>query len=291
MLSDYLHHIGQSGGNDSYRLVGFPGQIFTLSMWSMGGIAFTETEVEINSRAYYFTDRERIAYERTPYGYFYIELPNEPGIYAITGHDINFFIEIQHEPPHGEPYEMIEIQNEPLEEEQSSTVPTPVATPAPPPGTVTREVTLFNRPYIEVGNASWFNAYGDAQNNVLRLFSVGTNFGPGIHSNYVVCFLGYESAILHATLTPPDVDPHTLNPRPYAVMVYRIFGDGILLRASPALSEISRPMHIEIDVSGVNELKIEMETTVLTSQTTCFLRFLDSRRGLENAIIVVAEYQ
>ena len=174
-------------------------------------------------------------------------------------------------------------------------VPTPMPTPVPtpPPLPVTREVTLFNRPFTSVGNAHWFNAGGDAQNNHIRLFELGgQTYRPGTHSNYVVYTLGYNSAVLRATLNPPNASNSVVfNPRPTAVLIYRFYGDGVLLYESPSLGSGSPPIPIEINVNGINQLRIEKDVTVNTNVSTWSFGFLSSWMGVENAVITITEYQ
>ena len=123
-------------------------------------------------------------------------------------------------------------------------------TEPPPPAPVTREVPLFDRPFLEVGTAGEFTASGtENEDNIwLRRSRIqGIGFHRPIYSfqNFVVYTLNNAATNFRAT-------PH---PHPSADMtvLHRVFGDGQLLYTSPLLLSHVSPVPIDVNVLGCNE--------------------------------------
>ncbi|MDR2183392.1 MAG: hypothetical protein LBE55_04385 [Clostridiales bacterium] len=147
------------------------------------------------------------------------------------------------------------------------------------PGQV-NERHLFNQPFSEVGNAGWFRVSGDERSNIIRLKQWSGNWiSTDTRSTHVVYPLDMA---INATFSG------TIQPLSFSQMtkIYRFYGDGRLLYASPIIHSAMSPIPVEIDVSGIMNLRIEVEFTnaqwnrlVLSGNATAF-------GGIENARIV-----
>ena len=121
----------------------------------------------------------------------------------------------------------------------------------------TTVTTLFNRQHTSVGNATWFNAWGDEDTNFIRLLHHRNWPGGDSHfrSNYVEYMLdGAINSIFTGILMPTN-NNHAVE------IVYRIYGDSRLLYTSPAISDGTAPVPFEINISGVTRLRIEIDVT------------------------------
>ena len=135
------------------------------------------------------------------------------------------------------------------------------------PGKPLREVPLYNKPYIDIGNAARFNASGnDRENHITFSFR-------GSDTNYVVYPLNTLAASFKATLLPISGSGDTAT--------YRIYGDDRLLYTSPSIGSGTPPIPIEVDVSGVMQLKIEIEY---------YVSIIHSSARIENAVIITTDY-
>ena len=115
---------------------------------------------------------------------------------------------------------------------------------------------LFRQPYTDIGNSRWFSVWGDERDNgmVLVSFNLTSASGVGVHNNHVVFPLDMTAnTVFHATLSPPTINEIT--------KVYRVYGDGRLLYTSPIMRNAMNPIDVEVDVSGVMNLRIEVEVT------------------------------
>jgi hypothetical protein len=146
------------------------------------------------------------------------------------------------------------------------------STDGQPPRRPARAVPLFTRPYIDVGNAAWFHAGGNEQNNFIRLFSGFLTFG-GVRNNHVIYQLDGVAQYLRAILSVP----------PNGVVIYRIYGDGRLLFVSPSLGTGGIAVPVDLDIRGVHQLRIEKEST------TWDLTNLTSSWGIMDAVIITSE--
>jgi hypothetical protein len=147
-----------------------------------------------------------------------------------------------------------------------------------------REEMLFDRPFVEVGNAGEFTASGNAQTNniMLRRNGVQSAFSPPRHivNNHVTYALNALATDFKATLHPhPNAD---------VTITYRIYGDGRLLHAPPMLLSHMAPVSIDVDVRGVRHMRIEMEM-INTNTGTGNTRNMNNWPGIENARIVIIE--
>ena len=142
---------------------------------------------------------------------------------------------------------------------------------------------LFSQPLVEVDNIGWFNASGDERENMIRLKRWSGNWGTGTRSNHVTYSLGMlVNAEFRGTLIPMGFTEMT--------KVYRFFGDGRLLYTSPIIHSGASPIPVEINVSGVRQLRIEVDITNATAGN----RFISNANagnfgGIQNAVIVTRE--
>jgi len=162
------------------------------------------------------------------------------------------------------------------------------------PATAAIEVMLFDRPHVDVGYVAGFAAEGTSLANTIRLWgSESSDIGSGRHisSNYVVYPLNMTATIFRATLNPPALGIiNAGSPE----LTYRIYGDGRLLYASPGMTANVAPIPIEVDVSGVIQLRIEAVLTATTRQPSNnlagWIGNQNTHRGLENARIVTTDF-
>lgn len=149
--------------------------------------------------------------------------------------------------------------------------------PAPPPAPVVREVEvpLFSQPYIRVGDSNFFNASADSIRIMVNAWE-GERLADNRtqHTNYVVYALDDTAIRFTATLNPPVGGG-------IAELVYRIYGDGRNLFTSPIMHQAVSPQLVDIDVAGVNELRIEV---VLIGDPQGINS--SDYRGIENATVV-----
>ena len=157
------------------------------------------------------------------------------------------------------------------------------------------EVMLFDRPHIAVGNVAGFRAEGTHLSNMIRLWenemsAIGD--GGRISSNYVAYPLNMTATNFRATLHPP-------NDNGSPELTYRIYGDGRLLYESPGMTSNVASMPIDIDVSGVVELRIEAVLILRgggLARPSDVLSFAaggagwQRHRGLENARILTTDH-
>jgi len=119
-----------------------------------------------------------------------------------------------------------------------------------------KEVPLYNKAYVEVGNSSGFKATGNDTSNTIALSGNASSGFP----NYVVYPINRTATKFRATLMPNDG------------ILYKIYGDETLLYTSPFITSNCTPIPIEIDVSKYLQLKIECTGTI------------------QNAVILTNEY-
>jgi len=146
-------------------------------------------------------------------------------------------------------------------------------------GTPPTVIHLFDRPFTEVGTTEWFRTSGDEFQNHMQFFPTLISVSGGIvYRNHVVYELDASlSAILHATLHP--ITGGRINP----AVVYTIYGDGWEIYTSPIMHSTVSPIPIELDVSGVQILRIEVSTE---ARHDTGLSNIGQQLGIENAIIV-----
>lgn len=129
------------------------------------------------------------------------------------------------------------------------------------PGTAAAATTmlLFERPATDIGNTARFNATGNENVNTIRFgYRIGFWWGINIETetirNHVVYALdGAANTRFTGSIVPMELDQMT--------KVYRILGDGRLLYTSPLIHSGVSSVPIDIDVSGVMSLRIEVEIT------------------------------
>ena len=142
-----------------------------------------------------------------------------------------------------------------------------------------KEIPLSSVSYMEIGNSEGYNV----TDSIIRIFSKKqVTFGDGRqgYSNYVVYPLNAAAIRLTATLNPPKY------PGFGPELVYTIYGDGVLLYTSPVFTGDTAPVTIDVDLSGVAQMKIE---AVLVCRV--WNSFSDAYyRGIENAVIVTTDY-
>ena len=143
---------------------------------------------------------------------------------------------------------------------------------------VETQVPLYSMPYIEVGDAANFIATGDDGDNQVLLQRKDLNGGNVARENHVVYQINFPASSFRATLAPsPDAS---------ITFEYRIFGDGRLLYTSPSIGSGSPLIPIDVNISGVSQLKIEITARndrLYSHHTRSFNGF----RGIENAVIVI----
>ncbi|MCL2004249.1 MAG: NPCBM/NEW2 domain-containing protein [Oscillospiraceae bacterium] len=152
-----------------------------------------------------------------------------------------------------------------------------------------REVPLYNRTYLQVGNVNGFSVSGNASDGTRILIfppsnTNGQNLGNSRYrySNYVVYPLNGAATKFTADLCRVFANSYSnRNPE----LMYYIYGDDVLLYTSPIMTEVTSPIAIDLDVSGRMTLKIE---TVLTTSDSSFSSVNSS--GVRNAVIVTTDY-
>jgi hypothetical protein len=144
------------------------------------------------------------------------------------------------------------------------------------------EVPLYNKAYIEVGNAAQFSATGNDRSNRISLRSTGSfNSRPDVFENHVVYPLNTLATTFKATLLPISSSSSD------NTLLYRIYGDDLLLYTSPSIGTGSPQIPIEVNVSGVIQLKIEMEQKAPAFFGSSSFSRID---GIENAVILTTDY-
>ena len=160
---------------------------------------------------------------------------------------------------------------------------------------VAAPVPLFNRPFLEVGNDDGFAVRGDTSQNhiILGLTGNGVPYSGGRiqFTNHVVYALNMQATRFQATLNPP-VEVSGSSPQ----LIYRIYGDGVLLYTSPILVPTTSPIPVDVDVRGKIQLRIETQlTTAHAHNNTVGMGNRrntinhNNHRGIENAIIFTTE--
>jgi len=152
----------------------------------------------------------------------------------------------------------------------------------------TREIMLFDLPAVEIDNAAWFNTDGDARTNFIRLHSFGNLWSHSTRDaqmntrfNHVVYALDANpNARFSGTINSMEWDQMT--------KIYRIFGDGRLLWTSPVIHSGTAPLPFDIDVSGVGQLKIELELTIERTRNVSNAN-RHNWGSIENAIITITQ--
>ena len=153
------------------------------------------------------------------------------------------------------------------------------------PAAQTTVTTLFNSPYAEVGNAAWFVAWGDTDSNVVRLMTNRNSWSRAeTRSNFVVYNL---DGALNTTFAGTILQPTSNS----IEMIYRIYGNGRLLYTSPIMRNNTEPTPFEVDVSGVQELRIEVDVTNLRISTVAADNSFGAHNqrlngGIQNATII-----
>lgn len=148
-----------------------------------------------------------------------------------------------------------------------------------------KEVFLYDKPYLEVGDSNGFKVEGNDKLNTIQLSSPVTSRtilsnDRELHSNYVVYPLNTTATKFKATLTSPigSGKPE---------LVYKLYGDGQLLYTSPKFTPSTASLPIEVDVSGVIQLKIELE---YETELVGAVGMYNYSRGLENARILTTDF-
>ena len=152
------------------------------------------------------------------------------------------------------------------------------------PSAVVREIHLFNSAFLEVGYINWFRVSGDEHDNMIRLKRWNGNWWTDdarTRSNHIVYPLEMSrNATFEATIVSHEFNQMT--------KVYRFYGDGTLLWTSPVVHNAMAPMPISIDVSGIAELRIEVDITCAAPVTrTISPLAADNFGGLQNARVVI----
>lgn len=149
-----------------------------------------------------------------------------------------------------------------------------------------KEVLLYTKPYIAIGDSGGFSASGNETENRITVNSTeGVDAGNEKirYSNYVVYALNAAAVKFTATLNPPLNESNEL--------IYRIYGDGKQLYTSPIITPNVLPVQMNLDVTGVIEMKIEVTLTTVNTLGRDYKGFADwDYRGIENAVIVTTDY-
>ena len=158
------------------------------------------------------------------------------------------------------------------------------------PGRPAIEVPLYNKPYLEVGYASGFSATGDERQNHIKITSADSaitklSSGRFFMNDYVIYPLNAAATSFKATLNPPA---NEYSPE----LTYKIYGDGNLMYTSPILTPNAAAQTIEVNVSGVVQMRIEIELTATASYYPVTRNALTDRTylGIENAVILTTDY-
>ena len=141
----------------------------------------------------------------------------------------------------------------------------------------TRAVYLFRKPHIAVGDAAQLIASGVDGDNIIQVMVNHSTLGDTRRENYVVYSLSSMAVLFTGTLNP------VASPTGYAV--WRFYGDGRLLNAPPAIGGGSPLIPFEIDVRGVNELRIE----IVTYGAMVASRVDRNPHGIVNAVVFMME--
>lgn len=146
------------------------------------------------------------------------------------------------------------------------------------------EVPLYNKPYLEIGDSSKFNVKGNEKVNFMKIIaSNGVYIDKRcLFTNYVVYPLNMTATKFKAVLNPPH---NNSTPE----LIYRVYGDGEILYTSPIFTPFTAPQSVNIEVSGVMQLKIEVELTS-NSGYGDFALISGDYKGIENAVIVTTDY-
>ncbi|MCL2199068.1 MAG: stalk domain-containing protein [Defluviitaleaceae bacterium] len=152
-------------------------------------------------------------------------------------------------------------------------------------GTLPRQTTtthLFNKPFSEVRTSAWFRTSGNEHQNSIQFLPTLIWLSDSPHRNHVVYELDMlQSSVFHATFNP------ITGGRVSTDVVYSVYGDDRLLYTSPIMHPRVSPIPIEVDVSGVRFLRIEI---VATSPGTTGNSHIGQQRGVENARIVTTPW-
>lgn len=118
---------------------------------------------------------------------------------------------------------------------------------------------LYNRPYIAVGNSNAFEAAGnDAENRIILRVTSCSDVGNGrwCWNNYVTYPLNLAATRFTAVLSPPVSNEYC---NYSSELIYRISGDGETIYTSPIMTPKTAYISIDLDVSTVMELKVEID--------------------------------
>ena len=168
--------------------------------------------------------------------------------------------------------------------------PVVVETPTAPPAPVIvepTEVLLFNQQHVSVGNAGGLLVRGNEISNTIQLWgdhsdgaALGGEGWAWVTSNYIAYALNGTANRFMATLNPPGT-------RGRAELTYRIYGDGRLLYETHAMTTNVLPLDVDIDITDVDILRIEVVLVVRAlSHPFEVLGRTSNHRGIENARIL-----
>jgi len=140
---------------------------------------------------------------------------------------------------------------------------------------------LFNVPYVDIGDSAGYEAYGDDENNTIKIYSREETIlyeDIASYTNFVTFDLDGNTSRFTATLHPPNFP--LFNPK----LTYKIIGDGKLL-FEKVLGGESPPTLVDVDTSGVDQLTIEVDliNKVYHSFTSPYYK------GIQNATIMIVE--
>ena len=111
----------------------------------------------------------------------------------------------------------------------------------PPP----REILLFTTPYVDVRDVIGFSI---VQGSTERNNGIQLSTGRNCDANHVAYALNGNALTFTATLNAAR-----------GASIFRVYGDERLLYESPPLASTAPPIPIEIDVTGVHLLRLEVE--------------------------------
>jgi len=148
----------------------------------------------------------------------------------------------------------------------------------------TKEVPLYNMPYLEIGDGSGYDVMQAGTDNYIRISSDTGSVSNGRKtcSNYAVYPIDMMATKFTAILNPPY--DNKANPE----LVYKIYGDGQLLFTSPIFTPITAPQPISLNVSGFSKLKIETTLTYTNTYVSYSWGVGNGQwKGIQNAVFVV----
>jgi len=156
---------------------------------------------------------------------------------------------------------------------------------------VPKAIPLYHFPYIEIGDADCYKIEGDDTNNSIYIHSkeekgrvdadnvFKCNY---IYNSYAVYALNAKATQFTATVHPPSYDDWK------PTLTYQIFGDGKLLYETTLFAD-TKPVDIDIDVTGVEQMTIAVECVSYVWNS--FAPGIFAReRGMHNATLVTTDY-